>query len=93
MDGVNKYCINTKHRLPFIGFPLPSTVWMKEGRNGRRIYIQDNEKYDITSQQHNDEIWYTLVIKNIRARDYTKYFCVGTNILGSRETSIVLFGM
>jgi hypothetical protein len=84
------------HVWPIIGYPQPSMVWMKEGENGKRIDIQDDDKYDITkqfsSQLQNDEFWYTLLVKNVQAKDYTKYFCVGNNRFGSGETNIVLFG-
>ncbi|XP_056010568.1 lachesin-like isoform X2 [Ostrea edulis] len=86
---------NAKLECIVAGYPQPSMVWMKEGENGKRIDIQDDDKYDITkqfsSQLQNDEFWYTLLVKNVQAKDYTKYFCVGNNRYGSGETNIVLF--
>ncbi|XP_048748898.2 lachesin-like isoform X2 [Ostrea edulis] len=87
--------LNAKLECIVAGYPQPSMVWMKEGENGKRIDIQDDDKYDITqqfsSQLQNDEFWYTLLVKNVQAKDYTKYFCVGNNSYGSGETTIRLY--
>lgn len=70
--------------------------WMKETENGKLIEIDDDDKYDITkqfsSQLQNDEFWYTLLVKNVQATDYTNYYCVGTNKYGDGEITIALFG-
>ena len=71
--------------------------WLKQAENGKKIEIQDDDdKYDITkqfsSQLQNDEFWYTLLVKNVQAKDYTNYFCEGTNKYGSGDATIALFG-
>lgn len=69
---------------------------MKETENGKLIEIDDDDKYDITkqfsNQLQNDEFWYTLLVKNVEAKDYTNYHCVGSNKYGDGETTISLFG-
>ncbi|XP_061163807.1 lachesin-like [Saccostrea echinata] len=86
---------NAKLECIVAGFPQPSMRWMKETENGKRTEITDDDKYDITkqfsSQLQNDEFWYTLLVKNVQAKDYTKYYCVGTNRYGDGETTIILF--
>jgi hypothetical protein len=93
---VRKCMTNVCYVLPFIGYPRPSVVWMKEDEDGKRIAIQDDDKYITTKQSsrqlQEDEFWYTLLVKDVQAKDYATYFCIGTNRLGSDETSIVLFG-
>lgn len=69
---------------------------MKESENGTLTEIDDYDKYDINKQfsslLQNDEFWYTLLVKNVQATDYTNYYCVGTNKYGDGETTISLFG-
>ncbi|XP_062597478.1 hemicentin-1-like [Saccostrea cucullata] len=75
------------------GYPLPAVKWMKEAENGNRIELQDSDKYDITkdvSILQNDEFWSTLLVRNVQANDYTKYYCIGHNGYGNGETSITL---
>ena len=70
--------------------------WLKQTENGKKIEIQDDDKYDITkqfsSQLQNEEFLYTLLVKNVKAKDYTNYFCEGTNKYGSGDATIALFG-
>ncbi|XP_062599549.1 uncharacterized protein LOC134261092 [Saccostrea cucullata] len=59
------------------------------------VEITVDDKYDITkqfsSQLQIDEIWYTLLVTNVQAEDFTKYYCVGTNRYEDGETTIILF--
>lgn len=77
------------------GYPQPSMKWIKETENGTLIKLDDDEKYDITQQfsslLQNNEFWYTLLVKNVQAKDYTNYHCVGINKYGEGETTISLF--
>nr|XP_034301034.1 lachesin isoform X1 [Crassostrea gigas] len=86
---------NAKLECIVAGYPQPSMKWMKETENGKLIEIDDDDKYDITkqfsSQLQNDEFWYTLLVKNVQAKDYTNYHCVGTNKYGDGEITIALF--
>ncbi|XP_034301030.2 neural cell adhesion molecule 1 isoform X4 [Magallana gigas] len=86
---------NAKLECIVAGYPQPSMKWMKETENGKLIEIDDDDKYDTTkqfsSQLQNDEFWYTLLVKNVQATDYTNYYCVGTNKYGDGETTISLF--
>ncbi|XP_065932772.1 lachesin-like [Magallana gigas] len=86
---------NAKLECIVAGYPQPSMKWMKETENGKLIEIDDDDKYDITkqfsSQLQYDEFWYALLVKNVEAKDYTNYHCVGTNKYGDGETTISLF--
>ncbi|XP_061164486.1 lachesin-like [Saccostrea echinata] len=88
---------NAKLECIVAGFPQPSMRWVKKTESGKRTEITDDDKYDITkqfsSQLQNDEFWYTLLVKNVQAKDYTNYYCVGNNRYGVGETVIILYGL
>lgn len=69
---------------------------IKETENGTLIKLDDDEKYDVTQQfsslLQDNEFWYTLLVKNVQAKDYSNYHCVGINKQGEGETTIGLFG-
>ncbi|KAK7469747.1 hypothetical protein BaRGS_00036230, partial [Batillaria attramentaria] len=78
------------------GYPRPSVRWERIVSGGR-VVLTDNDFF-VTSKQTTDnqnlysgEEWYTLKIKNVRANDYTDYFCIADNIKGSSEVVITVF--
>ena len=77
-------------------------MWYREPQKNdgiqQREQLNDNEKYDIhkqiaTTSLRFQESWYTIRIKNVEANDYTMYFCVATNRIGTNDTTAIeLFG-
>lgn len=77
-------------------------MWFKEPSrnegNTHLMQLNDNEKYDITkliatTTLRFQESWYVLRIKNVEANDFTKYFCVAKNRIGTNQTTVIeLFG-
>ncbi|KAK3082874.1 hypothetical protein FSP39_007695 [Pinctada imbricata] len=85
---------NAKLECIIAGYPQPSMRWEIQTNQGWKNII-DDDKYDInkqfSSQLQSDETWYTLLVKNVLANDYTRYRCIGDNRYGSAYTEIVLF--
>lgn len=79
------------------GFPEPELNWYMEPKNtpdNTRIQLKDNQRYDISKQIATTvlrfgESWYTLRIKNVVANDFTKYWCVANNRIGTNDTTLI----
>lgn len=79
------------------GFPEPELTWFMEPKNtpdNTRIQLNDNQRYDISKQiattvLRTREAFYTLRIKNVVANDFTKYWCVAKNRLGTNDTTLI----
>ena len=66
----------------------------KNTPDNTRIQLNDNQRYDISKQiattvLRTREAFYTLRIKNVVANDFTKYWCVARNRLGSNDTTMI----
>ncbi|KAL5019582.1 hypothetical protein ScPMuIL_002474 [Solemya velum] len=76
------------------GYPAPSLSWSRLTNNGVEE-VRDNEKYTISKQQSKvlktSEFWYTLRVKNVQANDFTVYYCVAKNRIGTSMSNITLF--
>lgn len=78
------------------GYPRPRVRWERVVHGGREV-LTDNDFY-VNSKQTTDnqnmmsgEQWYTLKIKNVRANDYTDYYCIATNKKGTAFVMVTLF--
>ena len=82
---------------PAAGFPPPELTWYMRPKNtgdNTRVQLNDNQRYDISKQIQTSvlrfgESWYTLRIKNVVANDFTEYWCVATNRIGSNDTTMI----
>ena len=94
-----KSCFNDILNILFysVGFPPPELTWYMRPKNtgdNTRIQLNDNQRYDISKQIQTSvlrfgESWYTLRIKNVVANDFTEYWCVATNRIGSNDTTMI----
>ncbi|XP_069115164.1 lachesin-like isoform X4 [Argopecten irradians] len=85
---------NAKLECIVTGYPTPSMHWEKL-QNGERYQISDGDDYSTEKLSSTEnmitDIWYTLLVKNVQANDYTEYYCVATNTYGRNETTFMLF--
>ncbi|XP_033757832.1 lachesin-like isoform X2 [Pecten maximus] len=85
---------NAKLECIVEGYPTPSMHWEKL-QNGERYQISDGDDYSTeklsSTENMISDTWYTLLVKNVQANDYTEYYCVATNRFGRNETTIRLF--
>lgn len=78
------------------GFPEPDLKWYKKIEDGLEP-ISDDDKHIVHVLLSHDqtlsvtEFWYQLVILNVQANDYGEYYCEGTNRLGSRRATVILY--
>jgi limbic system-associated membrane protein len=79
------------------GTPEPELRWFQmEGEEGM-IPIQNDDRHLIhTLHSHGNELsiseyWFQLTIINVQANDYGRFFCEGTNKLGSSGNYVSLY--
>ncbi|OWF47237.1 lachesin-like [Mizuhopecten yessoensis] len=76
------------------GHPEPHMSW-KRYENNERMIIHDDSNFETDklsgTQNYLEEMWYTLLVKNVQANDYADYWCTADNKYGSCEAKFTLF--
>ncbi|XP_069115175.1 lachesin-like [Argopecten irradians] len=76
------------------GHPEPSMYWERY-ENTERIEITDDVNYETHklsgSQNSLEQMWYSLLVKNVQANDYANYWCIAVNRYGSCQSKFTLF--
>ncbi|XP_033758041.1 lachesin-like [Pecten maximus] len=85
---------NAKLECIIEGHPEPYMFWERY-ENTKRMEIQDDVNYEthkLSGNQNSlEQMWYSLLVKNVQANDYADYWCVAVNKYGSCESKFALF--
>ncbi|KAL4228856.1 hypothetical protein ACF0H5_011896 [Mactra antiquata] len=80
------------------GYPEPEVVWyrkpIRSDGDTKLEKLNDDPRYEITkliatTTLRFQEAWYVLSIKNVVASDYTEYYCVAKNRIGTNDTTVI----